>query len=147
MLMRFQSLEETRKWASKTAGELFQRPCVVLLSGPLGAGKTQLVKWFLSGLGVQETSSPTFAIHQEYSAASGAVDHVDLYRLKSDADLESSGFWDLLTQPQALLFVEWADRLPESVWPTHWRKIFISIEKKDGEARAISVRTILSGSR
>jgi tRNA threonylcarbamoyladenosine biosynthesis protein TsaE len=139
--LELKSKSETRAWVKSFAKEL-KRPCVVLLSGDLGAGKTQLVKWFLEDFGVAEAASPTFAIHQEYSSKSGVIDHVDLYRLKSDADLESSGFWDLLTQPSGLLFVEWADRLPETVWPVAWRKIFISVEKSGEEARRISVRVV-----
>lgn len=132
---------ETRAWVKSFASEL-KRPCVVLLAGELGAGKTQITKWFLEDLGVTDSASPTFAIHQEYTAKSGVIDHVDLYRLKSDADLESSGFWDLFKQPDGLVFVEWADRLPESVWPADWKKIFISIRKADADARKIDVRTV-----
>jgi tRNA threonylcarbamoyladenosine biosynthesis protein TsaE len=135
--LEFSSKEQTRAWVKSFARE-FKRPCAVLLSGPLGAGKTQLVKWFLEDLGVADAASPTFAIHQEYHAKQGVIDHVDLYRLKSDADLESSGFWDLLRAPQGLLFVEWAERLPENVWPEHWKKIFISIAKSGESSRDIS---------
>ena len=131
--------DETRKWVRDFAREL-KRPCMVLLSGELGAGKTQIVKWFLEDLGVKDSASPTFAIHQEYTAKSGVIDHVDLYRLKSDADLESSGFWDLFKQPDGLLFVEWADRLPEDVWPADWKKIFIAVSKSSDEARKLEVR-------
>jgi tRNA threonylcarbamoyladenosine biosynthesis protein TsaE len=138
--LEWKSKAETRAWVKSFAKEL-KRPCVVLLSGDLGAGKTQLVKWFLEDQGVGDAASPTFAIHQEYiSTKSGVIDHVDLYRLKSDADLESSGFWDLLTQPAGLLFVEWADRLPDSVWPPAWRKIHISLEKVGEEGRRASLR-------
>lgn len=126
--------EQTRKWVHTFTKQL-KRPCVVLLSGDLGAGKTQLVKWFLEELQVQGASSPTFAIHQQHDGAGGLVDHVDLYRLKSDADLESSGFWDLLAQSQALLFVEWADRLPDSIWPEHWTKVTLDLRVIGTQAR------------
>ena len=127
---------QTRAWVRSFLREL-TRPCVVLLSGPLGAGKTQLVKWFLEDLGMNDTVSPTFAIHHSYEVKSGLIDHVDLYRLKSDEDLESSGFWDLFTQNQGLVFVEWADRLPEDVWPAGWKKVFIRLEKLGEEGRRI----------
>lgn len=131
--------EDTKKWIKSFVPEL-KRPCVVLLSGPLGAGKTQFVRWLLEELGVQDTASPTFAIHHRYSSRSGDVDHVDLYRVKSDQDLEASGFWDLFTQDSGLVFVEWADRLPESVWPKAWRKIQIALEKAGaGEMRELKM--------
>jgi tRNA threonylcarbamoyladenosine biosynthesis protein TsaE len=132
-----QTLHDTRRWIKASVPEL-QRPCVVLLSGELGAGKTQFVRWFLEELGVKDTASPTFAIHHRYQAKDGAVDHVDLYRVQNDADLEASGFWDLFTQSDGLVFVEWADRLPESVWPKNWRKIQIHLSKPgDSEAREL----------
>jgi len=116
-----------------------RRPCVVLLSGDLGAGKTQFVRWFLERLGADDVASPTFAIHHEYLTSGGVIDHVDLYRVTSDADLEASGFWDLFVQSQGLVFVEWADRLPEDVWPVSWDQVFIKIVKEDGDQRRVEV--------
>jgi tRNA threonylcarbamoyladenosine biosynthesis protein TsaE len=141
--LRWSSREQTRKWVHAFFPEL-KRPCVVLLSGPLGAGKTQLVKWFLEELGFAETVSPTFAIHQTYSSRGETIDHVDLYRLKSDADLESSGFWDLFSQPTGLVFVEWADRLPESVWPRNWKRISIALKAESEQARRADIEITAS---
>lgn len=135
----FSSREAARNWVRSFLPQL-TRPCVVLLSGELGAGKTQFVRWFLEDLGAQDVASPTFAIHHEYETASGAIDHVDLYRVQSDADLEASGFWDLFAQEQGLVFVEWADRLPDDVWPSHWRRIHLQLSKGDGEARNLQMR-------
>ena len=124
--MIFDSSEATERWARELAREI-KRPTVVLLSGGLGAGKTQITRWCLDELGVTEVSSPTFAIHHRYDAPTGAVDHLDLYRIENDADLESVGFWDLFTRADGLVFVEWADRLPTDVWPTAWTREFIDI--------------------
>jgi tRNA threonylcarbamoyladenosine biosynthesis protein TsaE len=139
--MRLGSLIETRAWATDLATR-FQRPCVVLLDGELGAGKTQAVRYFLAALGVTDSASPTFAIHHEYRSATGPIDHVDLYRVRSDADLEATGFWELLTRDHGLIFVEWAARLPEDVWPETWQRIFIHFRKVDGwdEVRDVDVR-------
>lgn len=132
MKLSFKTRAELEDWATQQI-LLFERPCLVLLDGNLGAGKTQLVRWFCAALGSQETASPTFAIHHEYTTASGPVGHVDLYRVKSDADLEGSGFWDLLNDPNGLLFIEWADRLPTEVWPAAWTQVHIRLEKGDAE--------------
>lgn len=131
---------ETESWAQEMARKL-SRPAVILLDGDLGAGKTQIARWMISALGVGDTASPTFAIHHEYRTPTGEIDHVDLYRLKSDTDLESSGFWDILKKPNALLIVEWASRLPRDVWPFEWTKIFIKISKLDNseEGRRIEI--------
>lgn len=138
--LKFKSLAETEQWARGFARGL-SRPMLVLLNGEMGAGKTQLVKWFTEALGGSAASSPTFAIHQSYEASLGPIEHVDLYRLENAADLESTGFWDLFKEPNALIFVEWAERIAPGLWPEDFRKIVIEISK-DGaqnEARLIQV--------
>jgi len=87
---------------------------VVALVGPLGAGKTVFVQGLAQGLGVDpdEVSSPTFAIASEYPLAGGRrLVHADLYRVRSEAELDATGFRDLLA-PDVVLAVEWADRFP-----------------------------------
>lgn len=132
---------ETREWVKESVRKL-KRPCVVRLEGEMGAGKTQIVRWFLEELGAQDVASPTFAIINEYSTAAGLVDHVDLYRVKDDNDLETCGFWDLFTQPMGLVFVEWSDRLPSEAWPETWMHLKIQIKKVDSQpdAREISFK-------
>jgi len=87
----------------------------IALVGPLGAGKTLFVKGLAEGLGVDPrvVSSPTFVIAQQYVVPEGpdVLHHVDLYRLESEHELESIGFYDMLV-PGAVLAVEWADRFP-----------------------------------
>lgn len=126
--MKFINKAEAENWAHAFAPQLV-RPCVVLLDGNLGAGKTQMVRWLCAALGAYATASPTFAIHNEYKVLLGTIDHVDLYRVKSDADLEASGFWDLLRGDQAMMFVEWAERLPANVWPREWTRVRLRLEK------------------
>lgn len=142
----FETIAETREWVKSFAVEL-TRPCVVLLSGDLGSGKTQLVRWFLEDLEVSDVQSPTFAIHNEYTSSMGPVDHVDLYRLTDDQDLESSGFWDLFLERDRLVFVEWSDRLPGSVWPDSWKRIAIRLVKGSADqAREFAITIAESSS-
>ncbi len=124
----FTTKSQLEAWAKECASH-FTRPCLILLDGEMGSGKTQLVRWFCAELGVSDTASPTFAVHNEYRSAKGPVDHVDLYRVQSDADLENSGFWDLLKGESRLLFVEWADRLPADVWPVEWMRVDLHLKK------------------
>jgi tRNA threonylcarbamoyladenosine biosynthesis protein TsaE len=136
--LQFTNKAQAQAWVKAQSAKL-KRPAVVLLSGSLGAGKTQFVRWFLEEFKAKDVASPTFAIHHEYQTPSGAIDHVDLYRLKDDSDLEGVGFWDLFTQPQGLVFVEWADRLSQDVWPTHWQQLHLqlSVEVEEAEARRL----------
>ncbi len=60
-------------------------------------------------------TSPTYVICQEYRTPGAPVlAHLDLYRVASEAELEGTGFLDLLA-PGVVLAVEWADRLPEAL--------------------------------
>lgn len=82
------------------------------LTGQLGAGKTQLSRGIAQGAGVplEDVSSPTYAIIQTYSGRI-TLHHADLYRLSTQDDLYSVGYFDLLEQEAAML-VEWVDQVP-----------------------------------
>jgi tRNA threonylcarbamoyl adenosine modification protein YjeE len=89
----------------------------VVLSGPLGAGKTLFAKGLAQGLGVapEAVTSPTFAICSEYSLADGRrMAHLDGYRLESTAELESAGFLDLLVAGTIVL-IEWGERFRDAL--------------------------------
>nr|WP_314444709.1 tRNA (adenosine(37)-N6)-threonylcarbamoyltransferase complex ATPase subunit type 1 TsaE [uncultured Sphingomonas sp.] len=89
---------------------------VVALSGPLGAGKTTLVRGVLMALGhVGEVPSPTFAIVQPYDSTRLPVAHADLYRIEDPAELEEIGLEDQLLD--GALLVEWPERAGEAAWP------------------------------
>jgi tRNA threonylcarbamoyladenosine biosynthesis protein TsaE len=133
------SIEEGELWVREHS-EFWLKPTVVLLSGPMGAGKTQISQWILSQLGHTQVSSPTFAIHHLYSVGDRRVDHFDLYRLKSDADLESSGFWDVLAEGDNLVLIEWADRLPDSAYPRERDLLFLEIAVGINEERVLTWR-------
>src|SRR4051812_12287129 len=86
---------------------------ILLLNGPLGAGKTVLVKGLAVGLDVDadEVTSPSFTLVNPYEGRLPLF-HIDLYRLDAGAsaahavDLE-----ELLTDEQAVIVIEWAERL------------------------------------
>ncbi|HWI76741.1 MAG TPA: tRNA (adenosine(37)-N6)-threonylcarbamoyltransferase complex ATPase subunit type 1 TsaE [Sphingomicrobium sp.] len=88
---------------------------VVTLSGPLGVGKTQLVRGVLAALGHSgEVPSPTFAIVQPYEDLSPPVWHVDLYRIEDLGELDELG---LNSAADAALLIEWPERAGEAAWP------------------------------
>jgi len=120
-----------------------QPRCVLLLSGDVGAGKTTSVQMIAEILGMKDVQSPSFAIHLRYENADGrSLDHLDLYRLKDDDDLESSGFWDLFSEPEGLVVIEWAQRLNYDFLPLNWQKIEVKFEKLNGTRRKIKTREI-----
>lgn len=88
---------------------------VIALSGPLGVGKTTLVRGLLAAMGHRgEVPSPTFAIVQPYEALTPPFLHVDLYRLEDRSELREIGLDDT---DDAILLVEWPERAGANVWP------------------------------
>ena len=138
MRLRSRTPEDTARIAAALAGALDASGGVVLLSGPLGAGKTQFVKGLAEGLGVpaEQVQSPTFVVAQELALPSGgSLVHVDCYRVGSPAELEDAGLLDWLA-PGARVVVEWGERVPDA-WPAD--RLEIAIERGEA-ARALSVR-------
>lgn len=90
---------------------------VFAVKGDLGAGKTTLIKGFCEALGVtDQTSSPSFAIVNEYRTAGGdPVYHFDLYRLRDPGELDGIGFTEYVDSG-AYCFVEWPE-LAEDLLP------------------------------
>lgn len=108
------SPEETIRFGREMARHL-QPPCLVLLEGDLGAGKTTLVKGIVAGLGAaseDEVTSPSFTFVHEYGSL-GRVYHVDLYRIEAARDLATLGWEDLLSQAATVL-VEWGEKLGDN---------------------------------
>lgn len=90
---------------------------VVFLEGEMGAGKSTFARAVLRAVGVDDSfqGSPTFAIAHEYRSRGGIVmSHVDLYRLKTEEELEDSGVLDALSSSERIVLIEWMSRF-ESV--------------------------------
>jgi tRNA threonylcarbamoyladenosine biosynthesis protein TsaE len=110
---RTSSEEETIALGETLAREFPARQ-VVLLIGPLGAGKTTLAKGIVKGLGAaepDEVSSPTFTLIHEYGTE-GRVYHIDLYRLEELHELSTLGL-DELFDREAIVLIEWGERFPQ----------------------------------
>lgn len=83
---------------------------LIYLRGPLGAGKTTLVRGLLRGLGhVGSVKSPTFTLIEPYSFAWGELQHFDLYRLEAPEDVEFLALRDQLSANNVCV-VEWPER-------------------------------------
>jgi tRNA threonylcarbamoyladenosine biosynthesis protein TsaE len=135
--LRLWSADETttRAIGAAVAG-LLDPGDVVGLAGDLGAGKTRLVQGAADALGVQgPVLSPTFMLVREYDG-DPPVHHADAYRLSGPLELEDLGLEDVLS-PDAVVFVEWADRVAAAL-PESWLELILHIA--DDDHREIEVR-------
>jgi tRNA threonylcarbamoyladenosine biosynthesis protein TsaE len=109
------SSEEETAAAGATLARVSRAGDVILLSGPLGVGKTALARGFLEGLGHEgEVPRPSFAIVQPYEDVDPLVWHVDLYRIEDSSEIEELGLDAAL---DAVLLVEWPERAGMNAWP------------------------------
>ena len=110
---------------------------LILLEGDLGAGKTTLTSQLLKSCGCADVTSPTYALHQSYLVKLNhkniSIEHLDLYRLNDEDEVESSGLWDLFQNRQSVIIIEWADRVSMDQWPLDWNRYQIKITKKENE--------------
>lgn len=110
--MKF-TLENIDKAAAEFLNELGDRK-IVAFYGSMGAGKTTFIKAICDVLGVTDTvNSPTFAIVNEYLAASGdSVYHFDFYRIKKIEEAYDFGYEDYFYSGD-LCLIEWPELIEE----------------------------------
>ena len=105
--------DATRTWGAALA-TLLRAGDLVVLTGPLGAGKTTLTQGIGTGLGVRgQVASPTFIIAREHPSLTGgpALVHVDAYRLGSLEELDALDLDSALEE--SVTVVEWGAGLAE----------------------------------
>jgi tRNA threonylcarbamoyladenosine biosynthesis protein TsaE len=85
---------------------------VVVLEGELGSGKTFFIRHLLKCFGVQNVSSPTFAIVNEYTAKFNFY-HFDFYRINKENELIEIGFNDYLVAENSVVLIEWGSLFPD----------------------------------
>ena len=135
--MKLRTVEDTREFGRRLAGVL--RPGdLVLLTGPLGAGKTALVQGIGAGLGVQgPITSPTFVIARVHRGPVPLV-HADAYRLGErpdpraeidDLDLDASA-------DDAVTVVEWGAGMVEQLNDEYLQ---VRIDRLDDDTRVIDL--------
>lgn len=93
-------------------------PVILCLYGDLGSGKTTFTQGFAQGLGITtRLLSPTFIIVRRYEIPSTEkfLYHIDLYRLKNADEMEELGLTEIFTDPTAVVVIEWADRLGDTM--------------------------------
>lgn len=132
------SEDETRD-LGRTLGARLSGGEVLALVGGLGAGKTRFVQGLAQGLGVEprRVASPTFAIRHDHVGRLALI-HVDFYRLRDPDEVDRLGI--LETPDQAVIAIEWADRLPGILPPDRLDIVFSAAQGPDGRTLSWTAR-------
>ena len=109
----------------------------IALYGPLGAGKTALVRGIARGLGTSPmaVTSPTFVLIHTYDEGRLPLVHVDLYRIRSPRELESTGLIEYFSD-QTVMAIEWADNGHAALPPD---RIEITLTHRAARSRTITL--------
>ena len=111
---------------------------IILIQGPIGAGKTSLVQGIGHGLSIEENiTSPTFALSHHYQSEFTTLIHMDLYRLESEISAKELFFEeeDELENNNGILVIEW----PELIMPIVDKYWLIKIDYAENSGRILSI--------
>ncbi len=141
------SERETKEIARLLAEEIFgslilkNRAWVIGLQGELGSGKTRFIQGFAKGLGIKRRlTSPTFVLLKKYKIpkkrATSCLYHIDCYRLNKPKELLDLDFKEIISDPQSIIVIEWAEKvkkiLPKDI-------IWIKFQVIDKNKRKIKI--------
>lgn len=121
VVIKTKNAGETANVAERLMQELQPRGSarILALQGELGAGKTTFAQACARSLGIKErVLSPTFVILKAYAAKKKKFAHfihIDCYRLDSEKDLLHLGFKELVKDKDAIILIEWADRVKKII--------------------------------
>lgn len=134
------SQQETGKLAKILAKQILKKPLkirgalIIGLEGELGSGKTTFIKSFAKGLGIKKhLTSPTFVLLKKYRN----FYHIDCYRIKSYKDILALDFQEIISNPQNIVIIEWAEKI-RKILPKE--KIWIKFEIISDKKRRIKIR-------
>ncbi len=129
-----QSLEESSLLAKAWLDYIEHTPSLILLQGPVGAGKSCFVKYCLEHLNLLQTEqdfcSPSYSLVNEYpaqkevpdySSSLTAVYHIDFYRLHNETEVLEL---DIIKDKNSMYFFEWPERVEASFFDTFDIKIY-----------------------
>ena len=129
--MIIKSLDQLNQVTLKIITQINKEDCI-LLFGEIGTGKTTLTRALINNIqnqnkqGETEVLSPTFNIVYEYDISELKIMHYDLYRLKTEKDVQQLGIFNQSTE--SIKVIEWAEIISDR--PDNRLEIYLSYEKE-----------------
>ena len=102
----------------------------IAMRGEMGVGKTSFVRGFASYFNIRGVKSPTYSIVNEHKGDGISIFHFDMYRVESEDDLLSIGYYDYLSR-RGYSIVEWSENIEEFI-PDD--AIYVTITRSNGSA-------------
>lgn len=128
--------EKTTMEIAKKFSSIIKQGDIITLNGSLGSGKTTFVKYVCKNFDIDNVSSPSFAIINEYSGKY-KIYHFDFYRIKKLVELYDVGFEDYLNDNSSIIFIEWAYLFKE-ILPKRFYEV--NFELLDNNKRHIFIK-------
>lgn len=134
---------QTKSLAKDLAKEVLKYPLqkeavIIGLVGDLGSGKTTFLKGFAKGLGIKEKIlSPSFIIMRRFDISNSRFMnfyHIDCYRIKKPKEILALGFQEIISNPQNIISIEWADKI-KKILPQ--KTIFLNFKFKEKNKRMV----------
>ncbi len=138
--IKMSSLADLPAAASVLLEEVREEP-IILFEGPMGAGKTTLIKELCRQMGVKENvSSPTFALVNEYEGADGnLIYHFDFYRINEEREALGIGALEYFDSGRTCL-IEWPSMIP-NLLPEHYLLVKLQ-PAAEGEERTMTINRV-----
>ena len=111
------SAKESEKIGALLAEKLIEKKekrAFIAMRGEMGVGKTAFARGFAGKLGISGVKSPTYSIVNEHKSDLARIFHFDMYRVESEDDLLSIGYYDYLSR-DGFSLVEWSENIEDFI--------------------------------
>ncbi len=117
---------------------------IIALTGELGSGKTTFSQSIIKNMmKIQDVSSPTFNIVNEYRDKNQTIYHFDFYRLEDESELFGIGFDDYLSDKKSIMLIEWADKFLDMLPKDYLEIVFYKGENhRDVEIKSVGKKYV-----
>ena len=137
-MIRLENENSTVKLGELIA-DIIPKGIIIALTGELGSVKTTLSQSIIKKMmKIQDVSSPTFNIVNEYRDKNQTVYHFDFYRLEDENELFGIGFDDYLSDKKSIMLIEWADKFLDML-PRNYLEI---VFHKGQDYRDVEVKSV-----